>query len=406
MSGIFGIINWDGKPVEHNKIQQLSASLEKRATDNEQIWLQGKYAIGHRMLHATSESLHEKQPYIDQESGIVITADARIDNREAIADRLGASNLIRRGTLDSQLILLSYRKWGKGCVDFLRGDYAFVILDPARQRLFCARDHFGVKPFYYHSSTDSFVFASEVRALRAIDDIGNRMDDARIADYLLPELEGVDYETTCYAGIYRLKPGQHLTASERGFSTSTYWQPERVEELKLSNKGEYAEKYRCEFQKAVARRLYSVTSPGILLSGGIDSCAMTTVAKKIAADNDQALHTLSIVNNSNPNCIETNNIKMLLSGHDLVNHLIDVADADEFKQILENSIKSADDIFTIDVTLQKILYKYFHDQGGRVVLDGIDGDLVTSSGYGYLQQMLRNDDWKKALPACVIPDRT
>ena len=104
------------------------------------------------MLHTTPESLYEKLPQQDDEAGLVITADARIDNRDELFDALGIPNPDRPTMPDSALILKAYRKWGQDCPNHLLGAFAFTIWDKKEQSLFCARDQMGFKPFYYYRS--------------------------------------------------------------------------------------------------------------------------------------------------------------------------------------------------------------------------------------------------------------
>ncbi|GAH07934.1 unnamed protein product, partial [marine sediment metagenome] len=150
---------------------------------------------------------HEQLPLVNARGDIVITADARIDNRVELIDILGLGGRYHSQIGDSELILAAYEKWGEECPARLLGDFAFAIWDGRRQILFCARDHFGVKPFcYYHRHGRVFVFASQVKALLTMRQVPHQINEGRIADYLVGDLEGIDKTSTYYQEVYKHPP--------------------------------------------------------------------------------------------------------------------------------------------------------------------------------------------------------
>ena len=127
--------------------------------------LGGTIGLGHRMLWTTPGSLNEKLPLSNASGDLIITADARIDNRDELIEALDLNGRLRQTITDSELILAAFERWGEGCPERLLGDFSFAIWDRQKNRLFCARDHMGVKPFYYYLSNKVIVFASEIKAL-------------------------------------------------------------------------------------------------------------------------------------------------------------------------------------------------------------------------------------------------
>ncbi|NES85389.1 MAG: asparagine synthetase B, partial [Moorea sp. SIO2B7] len=163
MSGIVGIYYLNQEPIDRENIGQMLDILAHRGPDGADIWCEGSVGLGHRMLWTTPESLLEKLPLVNHSKNLVITADARIDNREELIVALELNDRPAEKITDSQLILAAYEKWGEQCPEKLLGDFAFAIWDKHKQILFCARDHVGVKPFYYyHQSGQGFIFASEI----------------------------------------------------------------------------------------------------------------------------------------------------------------------------------------------------------------------------------------------------
>ena len=179
MSAIFGIYHRDQRPVGTDNLMAMAACMKHRGPDGSDIWHNDHVGIGHCMLQTTPESLKEQLPYANNEAGLVITTDARIDNRNELASRLDISINPYEDLSDSHLILAAYQKWGEACVDYLLGDFSFVIWDSKKQQIFCARDHLGVKPFYYHLSERLFVFASEVRAFLKVPQVPHHINENR-----------------------------------------------------------------------------------------------------------------------------------------------------------------------------------------------------------------------------------
>src|SRR2546425_624531 len=267
----------------------MLARLEHRGPDGTGAWREGPVALGHGMLHTTPESLREQQPLVGTRGDLVLAADARIDNRGELCSLLPAPS----DATDAELILAAYERWGEHCPEHLLGDFAFAIWDGRTERLFCARDHFGVKPLYYHHRPGRlFAFASEIKGLLALADIPRRLNETRVAAYLVPLFE--DKEVTFYEEILRLPPAHRLTVNRDGARTERYWALDPGHELRLGSDEAYAEAFRELFTDAVRCRLRSAFPVGAMLSGGLDSSSIVCVARRlVAADGGARLHTIS-----------------------------------------------------------------------------------------------------------------
>ncbi len=153
----------------------MTATMQRRGPDRRQVWSDGSIGFGHAALFSTLESEREQQP-TSLDDRVWITGDARIDEWDDLRRKLEVKGeTLSESVTDIALILRAYRVWGTACVDHLLGDFAFVIWDSREQRIFCARDHSGIKPFYYHLSDQLFVFASEMRPLLAMPDVPQRL---------------------------------------------------------------------------------------------------------------------------------------------------------------------------------------------------------------------------------------
>ncbi|MCK5362977.1 MAG: asparagine synthetase B, partial [Gammaproteobacteria bacterium] len=229
--------------------------LERRGPEGTGRWREGPVGLGHTLLATTPELLFERQPFRHAATGCVITADVRLDNRDELLRALGLGE--RRESIgDAELILGAYLGWGDACVDRLLGDFAFAVWDPRDKTLMCARDHSGMRPFYYHRvSGMRFVFGSAPKAILVLPQVPYRVDQGRVADFLVPQLEWIDYTSTFFEDVYRLPPGHMMTVSATGLNVTEYWKPEPGPELGPISDGDYAQGFLEVFTSAVEARL-------------------------------------------------------------------------------------------------------------------------------------------------------
>ncbi len=292
MSAICGIYFQDGRRVNQRAIASMTDVLADYGPDGVGMTFDGCLAFGHRKLQVTPESIHEQLPLCNPDGTLSITADARIDNRAELIALLGPVSA-KDSIADSELILLSFERWGEECVDKLYGDYAFAIWDKAKQRLFCARDADGGRPFFYHYSKGVFAFASTIRALFKLKYIPRDLDRKRAFDYLL-NLH-VTGDRTFYSAVKRLPQGHTLSISRSEPMVQQYWSLKHLPEIRFQSDADYVSVFRNLFEEAIRCRLRSTRPVGINLSGGLDSGAIAAVAAKILQQEGRQLHAFSYV---------------------------------------------------------------------------------------------------------------
>ncbi len=368
-------------------------AISHRGPDGRGAWSEGPIALGHCVLWTTPESVREEQPMVDGRADLAITADARIDNRpELIADIGGAAD----GATDCELILAAYGKWGDDCVDHLVGDFAFAIWDGRRETLYCARDHFGVKPFNYYSSDGLFAFASEPKALFALKDVPRLFDEVAVGDYLATMYE--DTERTFYSDVRRLPQAHCATIDRNGFRIRRYWQLDATHEIRLGSDDEYAEAFRELFIEAVRCRMRSLHPVGSLLSGGLDSSSITSVAQRIVSESGRGkLHTFSAVFDDVVETDERPFIDSVLAKSSVQSRFVRGDRLSPFGDIEPIQWHQDEPLSAFNLFLNQALYADARDQGVRVVLDGFDGDSTVSHGVGYLVELARADRWWRLL---------
>lgn len=295
MSGICGIINFDGKPVAPEALEAMMDALAHLGIDGRGTWRQGPIALGHQMLHLTPESLHEELPVFVPQSNLAITADARLDNRKELFQQLEISSDRQAGITDSELILAAYKKWGKGCTRYLLGDFAFVIWDGDRQELICATDPFGMRPLYYYHTPNEFIFASEIKGIHAVPGVPKVLNQKTIALMVMPTMFFMEPGRTFFERITRMPGSSVLTLSGRGIAKQEYWRPDLSRRIQFKDEMAYVEAFQDLFSQAVAARLRSAFPVFSLYSGGLDSSAVTGMAARLLGQEGRRLTALAAV---------------------------------------------------------------------------------------------------------------
>ena len=393
MSGIAGIYYQDSRPINRNDLQQMVDRLNHRGSDGSGVWSLGTVGLGHCMLWTTPESIEEKLPLVNSTQNLVLTADARIDNRDELIALYELEDQPSREISDSELILKAYEKWGEGCLQKLIGDFAFAIWDESKQQLFCVRDHIGVKPFYYYRSTKLFAFASEIKALFALPEVPRQLNEAHLADLLTGLYEAKT--ETLYQGIYRLPPAHVMIVKHEGVRLHPYWSADLTKELHLGSDEEYADSFREIFTEAVRCRLRSAYPVGSTLSGGLDSSSIACTSRDLLAGNGgPPLHTFSAVYPNLPEpersrVDESSYIDKVVSTGGFEPHLIQVDQVSPLVD-LDLQVRQLDEVyFAPNLSMHWSIYDAAQRQGMRVILDGMDGDDTVSHGLDYLADLFR-----------------
>jgi asparagine synthase (glutamine-hydrolysing) len=279
VSGIVGIVNLDGAPVDGELLAQLTRSLAFRGPDHQNLWQAGAVGFGHTLLRTTVESNTERG-VASLDGQVWITADVRLDGRRALIARLGAEGHAPAAAAnDVTLLLHAYACWGEAALDHLIGDFAFAIWDARRQRLFCAHDHFGVVPFYYARVKNCLVFSNTLNTVRLHPAVSPRLNAQTVGDFLL-FMMNMDLATTTFADIQRLPPAHSLVCADGAVTVQPYFHlPAAQDNVQPNRPEEYVEQFQGLFDQAVADRLRTEKA-GAYLSGGMDSSSIAVTAHK------------------------------------------------------------------------------------------------------------------------------
>jgi asparagine synthase (glutamine-hydrolysing) len=390
MSGITGLYNFDGKPVDALCLERMALAMAHRGPDGIRYWTNGPVGLGHLMLQTTPEAARETQPLTRSDATLCLTLDGRIDNGSELREILGSKEVPPRDDTDAELVLQAYECWGEDCPQHLLGDFAFAVWDARKKQLFCARDHVGVRPFYYHLSASQFAFGSEIRALLALETVPRRLNESRLVDYLVSELDREDEESTFYRDVQRLPAGHSLIAGPGRFVLRDYWELKAPPTLRLGSLREYGEAFRLVFAEAVRCRLRSSHSVGSTLSGGLDSSSVVCTTREMFASKlKEPLHTISLVEADESKCGETPYIREVVRGGGVTPHTVR---SDQVSTMTEQMADS-DEPFEIAAYFPNWFgFDAARKAGVRVLLDGTSGDHMTPP-YSYLATLVRSWKW-------------
>jgi len=293
MSSIAGIVHLDGAPVDPKDLTAMLQSLASNKPPGCGHRSFGWVGLAHDSPTTTRGSVGEQQPIGDAEAGCWLVADVRIDNRQELIRAVQQSGVSLRWGTDAELILRAYQIWGEATPEKLLGDFAFAIWDSSRQRLFCARDPLGVKPFYYYLDGRRFLFASAIRGLFGYPNLPRRLNEVMAGLYLADDYS--DKKQTLYLDLFRLPLGSRLSLEGHHFRQERYWDVRFDKPIRYPREEDYSQHFRELFFKAVECRLCSSQPVGAFLSGGLDSSSVVSAAQHIYAKNGngKALETFS-----------------------------------------------------------------------------------------------------------------
>ena len=238
-------------------------------------------AFGHRRLSIIDLSSSGHQPMSNEEKSIWIVYNGEIYNYIELRAELEGIGHVFNSKTDTEVIIHAYEEWGVECLQRFNGMWAFAIWDYDKKKLFCARDRFGIKPFYYFYDRERFVFASEIKSLLE-SGIERDPNDLIIFDYLAFGLQD-HTEFTFFDGINQLKPAHYLIVGNGGLHTERYWNLKVNDEIKSAGSGEGSEFYDL-FEDSIKLRLRSDVPIGTCLSGGLDSSSIVCVANRFISD--------------------------------------------------------------------------------------------------------------------------
>jgi asparagine synthase (glutamine-hydrolysing) len=281
VSGILGVWNRDGRPVDEAMCERLAEAMSHRGPDGRAFWIEGSVGLGSLMMRVTPEAATEHQPLVGP-SGCVLAWDGRLDNRDGIWGLLqDRGRDLPHGAPDPDLVLAAYEQLGDSFVERLLGDFSLAVFDPRGPNLLLARDAFGVRPLSYWATSSVFVFATEIKSILAHPDVHTSPDEDLIAELLVNGWPQPNHGETFFEGVRDVLPAHSLSVSRDRIKTRRYWSFDPERRIRLGSFEEYAQEFRELFETAVRRRMRSTGPIAVTVSGGLDSSSIACLAARL-----------------------------------------------------------------------------------------------------------------------------
>ena len=377
MCGICGTIYWEkSRTVRQDEIHQMTQLIHHRGPDDSGIYLDQNAGLGFRRL-SIIDLTKGHQPLSNEDGTLWIVFNGEIYNHKVLR-----RDLIQRGhrfktEADTEAIIHLYEEYGADCVQHLRGMFAFAIWDEKKRKLFCARDRFGIKPFYYHLGKHGFIFGSEMKSILSQMEKPPTMALTELDHYLT---YGYTSRThTIYSEIEKLKPGHTMTISEDGqVRIEKYWEIEYTPDYGRSEE-EWCTLLQDKLSESVASHMMSDVPLGAFLSGGIDSSAVVAL---MAKHSDRPVKTFSI-GFKDDNFNELRYARDVAKQYGTEHHekLIEPESVD----LLAKLIASYDEPFADSSAIPTYLVSQFAREFVTVALSGDGGDELFAGYKQYLK---------------------
>jgi asparagine synthase (glutamine-hydrolysing) len=279
MCGIVGQVG-DGETPEAVEavLRRQLALLHHRGPDDRGTIIEPGWALGHARLAIIDPALGH-QPLRTADGALAITFNGEIYNYLELREELLRAGHTFRTTSDTEVLLTGYRHWGADVLQRLEGMFAFALWDARERRLFCARDPYGQKPFYYHAANGRFAFSSECRTFLALPGFDPAIDPASIADFLA--FESFPFDRSIYRDVRKLPPGHCLTWGDGRLEVAAYYESVPTGTSKASDDEGIDTEVHALLRRSVMRTFRADVPVGLLLSGGLDSSMVLAILREV-----------------------------------------------------------------------------------------------------------------------------
>jgi len=376
MCGIAGELRFDQRVSDLAVTKNMCNAQIHRGPDEEGYYASGPVSLGIRRL-AIIDLTTGLYPLRNEGGTIRLVFNGEIYGFNTLRTELERHNHKFYSNTDAETVVHAYEEWGTECLDRLNGMFAFALWDEPKQLLWIARDHFGIKPLYYHKGKDFLAFASEIKPLLVHPDVTVAPNDRAIGEYLSFGLVDIG-EETFFEGISRLAPGHYLLIHREGVvEQKRYWKPRVSRELGGRVPHEEIERTRQLFLDSIERQLVSDVPVGTCLSGGIDSSSVVCSIKKVhprgAVSTGKNIKTFSTVFPGNS--IDESRYAAIVCRTTGAERNCVTPTAEELWRDLPSLVKCQEEPFrSTSIYAQWRVMKLAKERGVKVVLDGQGGD--------------------------------
>ena len=380
MCSIYGAIGKNYRNID----QIFSKELYHRGPDDRGVFYDGlsNIALGHTRLSIIDLSNHAHQPMSDEANNFVLVFNGEIYNYQEIKRELKKLGHVFSTNSDTEVVLKSYIQWREGCVKHFRGMFAFCIYDKLNEKLFLARDRFGIKPLIYSFLDDQFVFSSELKPLLKSSFIPKKLHIDSLNDYF--RYGFIKQPKTIIDGVYYLMPGHSMTVNfNKIYEINKYYDLLKEFHLqpKIDNYDQAVKKVRENLEIATQYHMVSDVDVGAFLSGGVDSSAVVALMKQYS---DKQINTFTLGFKHKTNVGDETNIATRTAKYFGCNHRNIKIDDEYIINVFDDFISSIDQPSMDGINTYIISLETAKEM--KVALSGLGGDELFA-GYPHFKMI-------------------
>ncbi len=391
MCGIAGFFKHE--TVNGDAMQLMLQAIQHRGPNDRGSWTNGNMHLGMTRLSIIDLTTAGHQPMFSNDNRYVIVFNGEVYNFKEKQQELLADGFSFHSQTDTEVVLYLFIKYGKKCLEHMRGMFAFAIWDNHTEELFIARDHMGIKPLLYHFEDGQLTFCSEMKGILASGLVPRKLSKQGISLYLQKGFIAPPF--TAIENVHNLNPGHYLTFSKsKGIQTECYWDIDQKPHQPISYE-DAVQKVRHMVLDAVKEELMSDVPLGVFLSGGLDSSVMVAAMKNLGNKN---ISTFSIGFKSNKldettdaeesaQFFGSNHHNVMIDSHDVASNF------DHFIIGLDQpSVDGLNTFLVSKATKQKV----------SVALSGLGGDELFA-GYAWQHRYYKSSSTDLAIGQMLTP---
>jgi len=384
MSGILFQLNTDGSEVNRKIFNKMFAEIEFRGEDGSNTEFMGNAAFGCHHFWTTPEDKGVIQP-VKSNNNILLLFDGRIDNREDLINEIGIDNINSLSISDERLILKAFEKWGENCFKKFIGSFAFILYFPATRKVLAVRDQVGDRTLFYYNDKNKLIIASEPVTIVAHPGIPRKINERKLVEYFSAK-DPVE-NNSFFQNVYEIFPSHYLINSGNVLTAKKYWHFDLKEKIHYKTDRDYTEHFLEVFEKSVKSKLRTIDTPGVMMSGGLDSTSIAAIASKHL---NQKLKTFSYVFEKFSECDESGYIDEFCKIYDVESFRLN---GDKYIPIVDvhNSSISpnypSQDMYQL---LKNDLYLQAANSNTRTLLTGWYADELFIGSDFWLKDSIRN----------------
>ena len=401
ISGIFLSESGDSSNKWISCVSKMAESLEHRGPDDKGIWedQDSRVFFSHSRLSVVDLSASGNQPMTSRDGRWVISYNGEVYNCDELSKKLGQRSSTLRGHSDTEVLLESIAAIGvEKTLTLVSGMFAFAVWDREEKELWLARDRFGEKPLYYGKSGNSFAFASELKAFKAIPNFISDIDRLSLNNYFLTSY--IQAPRTIYSNIFKLEPGSYLRISNPKIigEPKSYWSPmDAALEVKPFEENQFSiQEFIALFDDVVSRRMVSDVPLGAFLSGGVDSSAVVASMQRVSTKPVKTF-TIGFTEQAYDESAYASEVAKIFG----TNHTDLILTPQETIEIIPSLVKIYDEPFADSSQIPTLLVSQLAKKDVTVALSGDGGDELFG-GYDRYKMIKRLASMQKVVPKKIL----